>query len=76
MKKTYHLVALSGLMIAGQMAVEGDLIEVNEAEARNFLHRKKARVATAEDGAPEDEDGAELMDHDAPEDEDGREPVE
>lgn len=48
--KTYHLVMLSGVMIAGAMAVADDIVEVAEDEARNLLHRNKARLATAEDG--------------------------
>lgn len=55
MTQNVHLVVTSAFMLAGDMAVEGDIVEVTNAEARDLLERGKARVATAEDGVPADE---------------------
>lgn len=62
--KSVFLVVTSALAIAGSIAAPGDLIEVSEAEAVNFLNRGKARLATAEDGVEIDD-----ADMDAPADE-------
>lgn len=51
MAQSVFLVMLSSIMLAGEMAQPGDLVEVTEAEAINFLNRKKARLATDDDGA-------------------------
>ena len=53
----------SALVIDGELNRAGTLVEVSELEARNFLHRGKARLATVEDGiAAEDEsEGAQLV---------------
>jgi hypothetical protein len=61
MKQNVHLVVTSAFMLAGDMAVEGDIVEVTNAEARDLLERGKARVATAEDGV-QDEPEAEAED--------------
>jgi hypothetical protein len=60
MKQNVHLVVTSAFMLAGDMAVEGDIVEVTNAEARDLLERGKARPATAEDGVqdePEADEG-------------------
>lgn len=58
MKQNVHLVVTSAFMLAGDMAVEGDIVEVTNAEARDLLDRGKARVATAEDGVPDEPEAA------------------
>lgn len=59
MNKTIFLILTSAIAIEGGICRAGELIEVDEREARNLLHRGKARLATAEDGAPvDDEDDA------------------
>jgi hypothetical protein len=57
MKDNVYLVATSAFMVAGDMILAGDVVEVSDSEARDLLSRGKARVATAEDGAPQDDDG-------------------
>jgi hypothetical protein len=54
MKQNVHLVVTSAFMLAGEMAVEGDIVEVTNAEARDLLDRGKARPATAEDGVADE----------------------
>lgn len=54
MKQNVHLVVTSAFMLAGDMAVEGDIVEVTNAEARDLLDRGKARLATAEDGVTDE----------------------
>jgi hypothetical protein len=54
MKQNVHLVVTSAFMLAGDMAVEGDIVEVTNAEARDLLDRGKARPATAEDGVADE----------------------
>ena len=48
--KSYVLKLTCALAIDGQIYKAGSLVEVSEAEAKNFLHRGKAVLATAEDG--------------------------
>lgn len=60
MKDNVYLVATSAFMVAGEMIVAGDIVEVTDSEARDLLGRGKARVATAEDGVPQDEAEAEV----------------
>lgn len=55
-KHGIFLVLTSALVIDGDVAKAGTLVEVSENEAKNFLHRGKARLATAEDGAPQMDD--------------------
>lgn len=55
MNKSIFLVLTSAIAIDGAIARAGSLVEVSELEAKNLLHRGKARLATAEDGAPADE---------------------
>lgn len=55
MSKTIFLVLTSAIAIDGGICRAGSLVEVSELEAKNFLHRGKARLATAEDGAPVDD---------------------
>jgi hypothetical protein len=55
--KSYVLKLTSAIAIDGQIHKAGALVEVSEAEAKNFLHRGKAVLATAEDGV---EQGGEL----------------
>lgn len=45
------LVITSAIVIDGAIAKAGSLVEVSDTEARNLLHRGKARVATDEDAA-------------------------
>ena len=52
-KMNIFLALTSALVIDGEVVRAGNLVEVSEAEAKNFLHRGKARLATAEDGVPE-----------------------
>lgn len=56
-------------MVSGEMAREGEIVEVTESEAKNLLHRGKAALAVENDaprvepkvglsvGATKDEDG-------------------
>lgn len=57
MSKTIFLVLTSAIAIDGGICRAGSLVEVSELEAKNFLHRGKARLATADDGAPVDDAG-------------------
>lgn len=50
MAKTFFLVLTSALVIDGNVCRAGELVEVGEVEAKNFLGRGKARFATEEDG--------------------------
>ncbi|BAO20606.1 hypothetical protein [Pseudomonas phage PPpW-3] len=56
MSKTIFLKLTSAVAIDGAICRKGSIVEVSEAEAKNFLHRGKAVLATAEDGAPEGDD--------------------
>lgn len=61
MTASIFLVLTSAIAIDGAILRAGSLVEVSEREAKNFLHRGKARLATVEDGAPEasaESDGA------------------
>lgn len=57
MKDNVYLVATSAFMVAGSMILADDIVEVSDSEARDLLSRGKARVATAEDGVPQDDEG-------------------
>lgn len=67
MAKTYFLKLTSAVVLEGVISRAGDVVEVSELEAKNFLHRNKATIATAEelkaagielpDEADEDETG-------------------
>ena len=48
--KSYVLKLTSAIVIDGQIHKARSLVEVSEAEAKNFLHRGKAVLATEEDG--------------------------
>lgn len=48
--KSYVLKLTCAIAIDGQINKAGSLVEVSEAEAKNFLHRGKAVLATEEDG--------------------------
>ncbi|MDR5013487.1 hypothetical protein RF663_04390 [Aeromonas veronii] len=48
--KSYVLKLTCAIAIDGQIHKQGSLVEVSEAEAKNFLHRGKAVLATEEDG--------------------------
>ena len=48
--KSYVLKLTCAIAIDGQIHKAGSLVEVSEAEAKNFLHRGKAVLATEEDG--------------------------
>lgn len=54
--KSYILKLTCAIAIDGQIHKPGSLVEVSEAEAKNFLHRGKAVVATAEDGVEQQEE--------------------
>lgn len=56
MTKTFILKLTSALVIDGTVCRAGELVEVGELEAKNFLARGKAELATVEDGV-EDEQG-------------------
>lgn len=56
MMKTFILKLTSALVIDGVICRAGELVEVGELEAKNFLARGKAELATVEDGV-EDEQG-------------------
>lgn len=58
MKDSVFLVIESAVVIDGQIASKGALVEVTDTEARNLLARGKARVATEADGAPDAEPAA------------------
>lgn len=58
-EKSVFLVLTSAIAIDGQICRKGSLVEVSDLEARSFLHRGKARLATAEDGAPEEDEADE-----------------
>lgn len=62
--KTIWLKVTSAIVVGGEIAMPGELIEVTQAEAKNLLHRGKAELATAED-LPEAED-QELAQDDEP----------
>lgn len=56
MSKTIFLKLTSAIAIDGAICRKDSIVEVSELEAKNFLHRGKAVLATAEDGVPEDDD--------------------
>lgn len=49
MSKTYILKLTSALCISGVVCRAGELVEVSELEAKNFLARGKAELATADE---------------------------
>lgn len=58
--KSYILKLTSAVAIDGQIARAGSLVELDEATAKNLLHRGKAVLATEEDGVEQPgEDDAE-----------------
>jgi hypothetical protein len=59
MAKTYVLKLTSALVIEGVICRAGELVEVSEVEAKNFLGRGKAELATADDGVDQEDDGGE-----------------
>ncbi len=54
--KSYVLKLTCAIAIDGQINKAGSLVEVSEAEAKNFLHRGKAVLATEEDGVEQQEE--------------------
>lgn len=50
MAKTFVLKLTSAIVIDGVVCRAGELVEVGELEAKNFLSRGKAELATVEDG--------------------------
>ncbi|QMP19169.1 hypothetical protein [Pseudomonas phage Persinger] len=64
MSRSIFLVLTSAIAIDGGICRANSLVEVSEREAENLLARGKARLATAEDGAPvaesDDEDTTDL----------------
>jgi len=54
--KSYVLKLTSAIVIDGQIHKARSLVEVSEAEAKNFLHRGKAVLATTEDGVAQEEE--------------------
>lgn len=65
MSKTFFLKLASAIAIDGNICRAGEIVEVGEQEAKNFLHRGKATVATVEDlkaagiELPDDQDSEE-----------------
>jgi len=66
MAQNVYLVVTSAFVLAGEIAKNGEIVEVSDSEARDLLRRGMARVATEHDGvpsapeaAPESEDDAE-----------------
>lgn len=59
--KTIWLKVTSAIVVGGDIAKPGELVEVTQTEAKNLLHRGKAELATAED-LPVAEDQALLQD--------------
>lgn len=57
--KSFVLKLSSAIALDGDVVRAGSLVEVDEPTAKNLLHRGKATLATAEDGA-DDEDGVDL----------------
>lgn len=53
--KTVTLKLASAIAIDGDVVKRGSLVEVDEALAINLLNRGKAELATAEDGADDDD---------------------
>lgn len=62
MSKSIFLVLTSAIAIDGGICRKDSLVEVSEMEAKNLLARGKARLATADDGAPVDDSSDELPD--------------
>lgn len=52
MAKTIHLKVTSAFLVDGQIAKIGDVVEVNQTDAKDLLHRGKAVLAVA--AAPQD----------------------
>lgn len=53
--KTFSLKLTSAIALGGQIRTAGAIVDVDEATAKNLLHRGKALVATADDGQAEPE---------------------
>ncbi len=51
-KESVFLVVTSAFVLAGDIAKPGEIVEVSDSEARDFLRRGMARVATEADGVP------------------------
>lgn len=49
MFKTFFLKLTSALLIDGVICRAGEIVEVSESQAKNFLYRGKAEVATVEE---------------------------
>lgn len=71
--KTVYLKLISAISIRGVIVNEGEIIEVDEENARSLLHREVAVLATHEDApaeaAPEVETEAAPAEESAPADE-------
>lgn len=76
MTKSVFLKVCSAFMVGGQIAKIGDIVEVNETDAKDLLHRGKAILATAAD-VPGSEQDAEIPEQEAADAEqpDGDEPT-
>lgn len=77
MQQNVYLVVTSAFVLAGDIAKNGELVEVSDSEARDLLRRGLARVATEEDGLPsaqEQEQAAEREPEQEPEPEPDAEP--
>ena len=57
--KNYFLKLTSAIVVDGEIIRAGSLVELSEPEAKNLLGRGKARLATAADGAPVDDEDEE-----------------
>lgn len=49
MANTYFLKLTSAIVLEGNICRAGEVVEVGELEAKNFLHRNKATVATVDE---------------------------
>lgn len=63
MSKNYILKLTSALVISGVVCRAGELVEVSELEAKNFLARGKAELATEEDGIDDEQDDPNFDEH-------------
>lgn len=64
MTKSVFLKVCSAFMVGGQIAKIGDIVEVNETDAKDLLHRGKAILATAAD-VPGSEQNTEIPEQEA-----------
>lgn len=56
MAKTVFLKVTSAFLVGGKIAKVGDVVEVDESDAKSLLHRGKATLAVVEKADPQPED--------------------